>query len=181
MYPNMPNGIQNSYGQYPYNSNQYNRLAQMEQQFASQQQTNPYIFGTPSQTQTMLKGRPVVSVEEARAAQIDLDGSMHIFTDIGNKKIYTKQINLDGTATLNTYALLEDEDKKSPKKTFVTRDELEIALAQMRQELLERNQVNAEQQHQSYATPPRSNGAATTPITKSNAGANVTVREQPTF
>ena len=51
-----------------------------------------------------LKGRPVASFEEARAAQVDLDGSLFVFPDIGNKKIYTKQINLDGTATLKTYS-----------------------------------------------------------------------------
>ena len=52
-----------------------------------------------------LKGRAVTSLEEARAAMIDLDGSVHIFTDFANGKIYTKQINLDGTAVLNTYTM----------------------------------------------------------------------------
>ena len=50
-----------------------------------------------------LKGRPVTSLEEARAAQIDFDGSVFFFPDIANGKIYTKQINLDGTATLKEY------------------------------------------------------------------------------
>ena len=55
----------------------------------------------------VLKGRPVSSFEEARVAQIDLDGSVSIFPDLGNKRIYTKRINVDGTAALQTYALDE--------------------------------------------------------------------------
>jgi hypothetical protein len=56
-----------------------------------------------------LKCRPVSSREEARAFQIDLDGSLWVFTDVGNGKIYTKQVNNDGTATFRTYAFVEDE------------------------------------------------------------------------
>jgi hypothetical protein len=55
----------------------------------------------------ILKGRPVSSYEEARVAQIDLDGSIFIFPDLGNKRIYTKKINIDGTASFNTYSLEE--------------------------------------------------------------------------
>ena len=55
----------------------------------------------------VLKGRPVSSFEEARVAQIDLDGSVSIFPDLGNKRIYTKRINVDGTASISTYSLDE--------------------------------------------------------------------------
>ena len=55
-----------------------------------------------------LKCRPVSSKEEAIAYQIDLDGSLWVFTDVGNGKIYTKQVNNDGTATFKTYAFKED-------------------------------------------------------------------------
>jgi hypothetical protein len=97
-----------------------------------------------SQNQSFLKGRPVVSMEEARAAQIDLDGSLFIFTDIGNKKIYTKQINLDGTATLNTYSLVENV---APIESYVTKTEFEKAISSIREEMvkketLERNVDN---------------------------------------
>jgi len=40
--------------------------------------------------QNFIKGRPVVSIDEARTSQIDLDGSLYVFPDLGNKKIYTK-------------------------------------------------------------------------------------------
>ena len=71
--------------------------------------------------------------------------ALFIFTDIGNKKIYTKQINLDGTATLNTYSL---EDKTLPvTESFVTKSELEEILSNLREEIkMERDKIN-EQQH----------------------------------
>ena len=69
-----------------------------------------------------LKGRPVSSFEEARVAQIDLDGSIAIFPDLGNKKIYTKRINVDGTAALQTYSL--DEKTEDANSDFVTKAEM---------------------------------------------------------
>jgi len=59
------------------------------------------------------------------ASQIDLDGSLWIFTDISNGKIYTKQINNDGTASFNTYAYVKEENpyKNLNSSNFVTKDE----------------------------------------------------------
>ena len=54
-----------------------------------------------------IKGRPVSSFEEARAITIDFDGSTFFFPDLANKRIYTKQINMDGTASLLVYELRE--------------------------------------------------------------------------
>ena len=67
-----------------------------------------------------LRCRPVSSKEEARAFQIDLDGSLWVFTDIGNQKIYTKQINGDGTATFKTYTQAADDTYSNE---YVTKDE----------------------------------------------------------
>ena len=69
-----------------------------------------------------LKCRPVASRQEARAFQIDLDGSLWVFTDVGNDKIYTKQINNDGTAVFKTYALSQDENEYD-SSAYVTREE----------------------------------------------------------
>lgn len=77
-----------------------------------------------------IKGRPVLSIDEARAAQIDFDGSIHVFTDIGNKKIYTKQFNPDGTATLRTYSLIETDFP--PSSDYITRQEFEQVIAEIR-------------------------------------------------
>jgi hypothetical protein len=70
-----------------------------------------------------LKCRPVSSRDEARAAQIDLDGSLNVFTDIGNDRIYTKKINNDGTASFITYARIEDETPANEASEYVTKDE----------------------------------------------------------
>lgn len=91
--------------QYPYGNNLLTNTPYdnyMGRQITGQQQ----IF---NQNQ-YLKCRPVASKEEARAFQIDLDGSLWVFTDVGNEKIYTKQINTDGTAVFKTYSFVEDEE-----------------------------------------------------------------------
>jgi hypothetical protein len=46
-------------------------------------------------------------MEEARASIIDFDGSIFFFPDLANKRIYTKQINMDGTTLLSVYELKE--------------------------------------------------------------------------
>lgn len=108
----MPIGQQNPI-QYPY----YNNLIT----------NSPYdnYMGrnvTQNYQNQYLKCRPVASKEQARAAQIDLDGSLWVFTDVGNQKIYTKQINNDGTATFKTYALTADENPYNSSE-YVTKDE----------------------------------------------------------
>lgn len=77
-----------------------------------------------------LKGRPVSSIDEARATSIDFDGSVFYFPDLANKRIYTKQINLDGTASLFMYEL--KEIPAEPPMTFVTREEFENAINQLK-------------------------------------------------
>ena len=73
--------------------------------------------------------RPVSSIEEVRAASIDFDGSVFYFSDLANKRIYTKQINLDGTAQLNMYELKETPIAAAAQpvdtSNFVTRNEFE--------------------------------------------------------
>ena len=70
-----------------------------------------------------LKCRPVSSRDEAQASQIDLDGSLWVFTDLGNDKIYTKKINNDGTASFTTYAKVENEIPDYNSCEYVTKDE----------------------------------------------------------
>lgn len=98
--------------QYPYGNNSnnvpYNNYMAQSNSFGQNQQH-------------YLKCRPVSSKEEAMASQIDLDGSLWVFPNIQNGKIYTKQINLDGTATFNTYVFSKEEDNNSSE--FVTKDE----------------------------------------------------------
>ena len=83
-----------------------------------------------------IKGRPVVSIDEARASQIDLDGSLYVFPDLGNKKIYTKQINLDGTAAFNVFSLVSDNKPvEEAAPAYVTKDELAVILDQFKASL----------------------------------------------
>lgn len=108
----------------------------MPQQFAAipymPQQRMQYV----EQSQIGIKGRPVSSIEEVKATSIDFDGSVFFFPDLANKKIYTKQINLDGTSTLNIYEL-----KNTPVETvinpsqYITREEFETALAQLKEKI----------------------------------------------
>lgn len=82
-----------------------------------------------------LKGRPVSSFEEARAMTIDFDGSTFFFPDLANKRIYTKQINMDGTASLFVYELREQpiEPAATPNSAnYITREEFEEALNELR-------------------------------------------------
>ena len=91
-------------------------------------------------TAAVLKGRPVSSLEEARVSQIDLDGSVSFFPDLGNKKIYTKRINMDGTASLQTYIL--DEKPIETQNEYVTRTEIEELKATL-DSIIEKLQVKS--------------------------------------
>lgn len=78
--------------------------------------------------------RPVSSIEEVRAYPIDFDGSVFYFPDIANKRIYTKQINSDGTANLSMYELKEMpvEQPNSVNSSYITREEFEEAINQLK-------------------------------------------------
>jgi hypothetical protein len=84
-----------------------------------------------------LKGRPVSSIEEVRAAQIDFDGSLFIFPDIANKCIYTKQISATGAAILNKYSLQEEAQPTLP--TYVTKEEFDNIINQLRDSIEAKN------------------------------------------
>lgn len=60
---------------------------------------------------------------------IDFDGSIFYFPDLANNRIYTKQINLDGSACLNMYELKPIEQE--PKSTYITREEFNEALKKL--------------------------------------------------
>lgn len=118
------------YSNYNYYPQQPAQTPQVTQQQSMYQ--IPYLRQAPPQTG--LKGRLVSSLEEARATSIDFDGSVFYFPDLANKRIYTKQINMDGTATLCMYELRElpiekEESAALPSvEKFVTREEFERVL-----------------------------------------------------
>lgn len=124
----------------------------MNYQGVYQQSNIPYYQQTssnvrPMQPQTtyqqspFLKGRLVSSFEEAKAAGIDFDGSIFYFPDLANRRIYTKQINLDGTSTLNVYELkelpVEQPQQAFDASLYVTKDELAKIVEALRTDLQE--------------------------------------------
>ena len=96
--------------------------------------TRTSIYNSYLTQPASLKGRPVSSIEEAKVSSIDFDGSIFYFPDLANRRIYTKQINMDGTATLNVYEFKElPLAQPTPAGTnFVTREEFEQVIAQLK-------------------------------------------------
>lgn len=110
------------------------------------QSTQNYYY-QPATTQLRqpmlgLKGRPVSGLEEVRAAAIDFDGTVSFFPDLANGKIYTKQCNIDGTASLNMYEIKEIPVAPAANPSnFVTRDEFNQTMAALKQVLAQANLV----------------------------------------
>ena len=103
----------------------YNYYPPRQQQQQPQPQIPPF-----------LKGRPVSSLEEVRAIPIDFDGSVFYFPDIANRRIYTKQINLDGTALINMYEFKPipvAQESTTNTDTFVTREEFEETMSKIKE------------------------------------------------
>lgn len=96
--------------------------------YYQQQAMRPTALNQNVSSQFGLKGRPVSSLEEARAMSIDFDGSIFYFPDLANRRIYTKQVNMDGTATLNMYELKDFPTISPNSANYVTREEFEAAL-----------------------------------------------------
>ena len=89
----------------------------------------------PQWTQTansLPQVRPVSSIEEVRACPVDFDGSVFYFADVANKRIYTKQINIDGTATITLYELKIPTQADQIANSYVTRQEFEQVVNQLR-------------------------------------------------
>ena len=92
---------------------------------------NMYNYYQPQQRSTLpfLKGHPVSSIDEVRSTAIDFDGSIFYFPDLANNRIYTKQINFDGTASLCMYELSPIEPQLTTD--YITRKEFEEALSKI--------------------------------------------------
>ena len=102
------------YGQYgPYNT--YAGAApQMQQRLNYLQQQQQQMY-QPTMQQPMpmaLKGRIVTGMDEAKAAQIDLDGTSTFFPCPAEGKIYEKLIGLDGLPIFRIYEI--NNSQKQP-------------------------------------------------------------------
>lgn len=104
--------------------------------YTPNQQNIQQTYRMPVAQISGLKGRPVSSIEEARAATIDFDGSIFFFPDLANKRIYTKQINIDGTMLMNMYELKEVPVTEELNPNFyITREEFENTINQLKNAL----------------------------------------------
>lgn len=111
-----------------------------------QAQQQPPVMRVP--IQPTLKGKPVTSIDEVRATSVDFDGSISYFPDLANNKIYTKQINMDGTSKILMYEAVEIPQSVVPTpQDYITRTEFETAMSKIQQIL------SAESQPQSSPTP----------------------------
>ena len=110
------------YGNYynPYGATQQmqQRLANLQQQQQMYQQPMPTMMppAQPNAYQPVqqIKGRPVTSIEEARAAQVDLDGTSTYFPAPAEGKIYEKLIGMDGLPIFRVYQLQQDGGTQAP-------------------------------------------------------------------
>lgn len=78
-----------------------------QQQFAPMQQMQPMP--------QIMKGRIVASLDEVKAAQIDLDGSFTYFHCPAENCIYAKAIDINGMPVIQTYKLSNDQ-AAAPKR-----------------------------------------------------------------
>lgn len=106
------------YGQYgPYNpyagatQQMQQRLNYLQQQ---QQMYQPAYQQSMQQAPVQLKGRIVTSIDEAKAAQVDLDGSSTYFPAPAEGKIYEKLIGMDGLPIFRVYQLQQDGGMQAP-------------------------------------------------------------------
>lgn len=130
---------------YPTNAGQQQpQFYQMPANFINPQQG----AATPPQA-NCLKGRPVSSLDEVRAAQVDFDGSIAYFPDMANKRIYTKQIQMDGSSCLRMF-----EEKPIPvpqSAQYVTKEEFEQVLAELKAAIVDRGSSTQPQVPQAAA------------------------------
>ena len=117
MFPNYNNYSMNGYGM---NTNpmqpQMDRLNMLQQQYNQQPQQQ-------QQPQQMII--PVASAEEVRSHPIDWSGNTTYFIDNANRRIYTKQLNLNGIPEVNTYILnnevIQKENARNTSEEFINR------------------------------------------------------------
>ena len=79
----------------PYPQIQANYPQTFPQRYPQQQMQMP--------VNNIVKGRVVTGIEEARAAQVELDGTPSYFPSLGEGKIYVKYIGMDGLPVFQTF------------------------------------------------------------------------------
>lgn len=95
------------YGNYPaYNPVPDPAMAAMQERLKNMQQQYRPMPPQAAMPMYGIKGRPVTNIEEARAAQIDFDGSMSYFPCPAERKIFAKGLGLNGNPVFEVYQLV---------------------------------------------------------------------------
>ena len=95
------------YGNYPaYNPVPDPAMAAMQERLKNMQQQYRPMPPQPAMPMYGIKGRPVTNIEEARAAQIDFDGSTSYFPCPAERKIFAKGLDLNGNPVFEVYQLV---------------------------------------------------------------------------
>lgn len=149
MYPTYPN--YNTLPPDPAMLAMQERLKQMQrQQQMYQPMPQPQYNGG-------VKGRMVTSIDEARAAQIDFDGSASYFPCPAERKIYVKSLDLNGNPVFEVYQLMSGNAQQ--QSTYVESsafaalqqrvEQLEAALKGANNNVQQSNAVNTDDERQS--------------------------------
>lgn len=93
--------------------NQQARLAALQQYQMQQQMQQPLPYSQQMVPMQMpMQGRLVASIEEAKVAQVPVDGSCIYFPCPSEHKIFVKSMDLNGNSIFETYSLVSDTDAK---------------------------------------------------------------------
>jgi len=170
MYNNLYNPVQNPFGQPSSMNNTQQRINQLQQQYSQPipQQQPQY---QPIQPQAQFKVRIVSNIDEVNSTMVDFDGSLNLFLDFANKKIYTKQLNNNGLADVNIYSL---DINKNNKVEYVTMNDFN--------DLIERVNIIEKGEPENANKSKSNNANATTrKVKQSNADVDTNNGEQQSY
>lgn len=127
------------YGYPNYQTGMYGATPQMQERLNQMEQAYQSMRMPP------MKGHIVTGIEEARAAQITLDGTPSFFPSPAEGKVYEKSIDLNGMPIFKVYVLSNAPKQKPVAETITALEskvaELEQAVKMMRGEA--ENEPNA--------------------------------------
>ena len=112
-----------NYFQYnnPY-TNYYNNMVNQQRMQQLEQYQMPTMIQTQAPTPAIgLNGKFVDSIENVKAADVMMDGSVMFFPNTDGKTIYTKQLQPDGTSKVITYmaAEVDKQEENNQNEIFL--------------------------------------------------------------
>lgn len=111
----------NNYYQ-PYLGTQRPMFQQQYQQQPMQQMEQPQF---QPQMKQGLQGEVVESYDVVKALNYPLNGTTSYFPTTDNSKIYTKQMQFDGSMKINTYVLEQPKEENAEQPKYATIEDIE--------------------------------------------------------